>query len=173
MLNREKILNQSEEKNDTLSPVQAKETAMGVLRTELIIDIPVEDGDTIHSFTHRKINSDNEYAEVSDQVFTFITDNLSKLGVNNINFSDCAFKEELIKNSYDAYVAKGLRSGEYLQIKIVIIAPKDGKGEAIVKIKDNGIGFIEQPKSRLFNRSQVKKAQKPRQSQGKSNFINH
>ena len=117
-------------------------------KEELIIRIPVTSED-VAAFTKPKLG---EYSstETARKIFTFIHASLARHFVEGISFTENQVRE-LVRNSYDAYAAAGLKKGEHLELKVVI-GKKIEDDYIVIKIKDNGTGFKSQPKSHFFTR---------------------
>lgn len=119
-------------------------------RSELEIVVPVLSEDRKAFLTDYK----SKYYHgngITTEMFTFITSELPKFGVTNTNLEEFYFPE-LIKNAYDSYASRGLKVGENLVLKVVI---QEKEGKVIVKVKDNGAGFIGQPKSTYFTKKDI------------------
>ncbi len=63
---------------------------------------------------------------------------------------------EFINNSYDAYAARGLVIGEQLIIKVVI---QKTEKEVVIKIKDNGSGFLATQKGKYLELKSIQYAE--------------
>lgn len=96
-----------------------------------------------------------ECFDVMDKVLFFIEENLWKdfridLRLHGMVIS---YLDEIIKNSFDAYATNDLRIGKELIFKVVLY---EDNGKAVIKIKDNGCGFLNQQKGSYFQRKEIK-----------------
>ncbi|MBA3661937.1 MAG: ATP-binding protein [Gammaproteobacteria bacterium] len=122
-------------------------------RKKLTISIPVESTDR-YEFCRR--SGEDDFWDNCEQLSEFISIALMEKGIctprGSRQFPDKDFKE-IIKNCYDAFASRDLKLGDKMLLTVVIQEKSD---EIVIKIKDNGPGFIEQPKNIFFNLETIK-----------------
>jgi signal transduction histidine kinase len=99
------------------------------------------------------------YIPLGEKISRFITAELPNFGVHE--YIDPDTVHSIVKNSFDSRIKLGLTVGEELILKIVI---QKKEGKVLVKIKDNGTGFLEHEKGVVFKADAIKREDK--QSEG-------
>ena len=125
----------------------------------LNLSIPVHTTN-VQMFCRRQDNFSTE--EVAKDIIKFIKDKVISQEYSPPRFNFHFAVTEILGNSYDSYAMKGLVLGQSLLIKVVVTI-KDHKLQ--IKIKDNGQGFANIPKSNTF--------EMPSQYQNKKIGLNH
>lgn len=121
-------------------------------RKELTLEIPVN-STRIDEFCKR--NDEFNYSKIAYKIFHFLDLELPVIYPEFLKSNrQVEFRciRELVKNSYDSYALGGLHLNQSLILKVVIQKRKDG---VIVKIKDNGSGFLERDGADLFSTTEV------------------
>jgi hypothetical protein len=102
---------------------------------------------------------EESFIDATMKIRNFINVALIDFGYGTISIGEFDVRE-MVKNSFDSFMQKGLRPFTMLRLKVLITNEKM-PNSIVIKIKDNGIGFYGMPPGYVFERAQLRRTMKP------------
>lgn len=99
------------------------------------------------------------FIDATMKIMDFINVALKDFGYGTISIREYDVRE-MVKNSFDSFMQKGLRPFTKLKLKVVITTEKM-PNSIVIKIKDNGAGFSGVERGQVFERGRLRQARKP------------
>lgn len=99
------------------------------------------------------------FIDGAEKIHIFINSALRNCGYGSLSINERDILE-MVKNSFDAFMQKGLRPFTILRLKVTVTNEKI-PNSIVIKIKDNGAGFHGARHSESFERDQLARVRKP------------